>query len=87
MNQWSSVNLFTLSEKARVSSHTYIYFIFIYLLFFRLCRVFTAAQAFYPRAWAGLLSSCGGQGSHCGGFSGGAPALAHAGFGRGGTWA
>ena len=38
-------------------------------MYFWLCWVFVAAQAFLWLQWVGLLSSCGAQASHCSGFS------------------
>ena len=90
MNQWSSVNLFILSEKARVSSYIYIYIFHFYLfIIFFVCAGSSLLHGlFLQLRWVGLLCICGRQGSHCSGFSCcRAPALARMGFSRCGTWA
>jgi len=51
----------------------------IFKLYFRLCWVFVAAQAFLHFQGRGLFSSCGPQVPHCG-FCCGAQALARVGF-------
>ena len=66
--------------------------LFSYLLiYFWLCWVFVAAQAFFfffssSGKW-GSLSTCRVLASHCSGFSCGAQALEPVGFSSCGTWA
>ena len=56
-------------------------------IYFWLCWVFVAVRAFSSFGDQGLLSSCGVQASHCGGFSCcQARALGILGFGSCGKW-
>ena len=61
-------------------------FSFSFFLYFWLCWIFVAVQAFSSCGKWGLLSSCCARVSHCGGFSCGAWALGH-GLSSCGTWA
>ena len=58
------------------------------LLFIFGCAGSSLVHGLFSRCceW-GLLSSCGAQASHCGGFSCGAQALGHGAFSSCGTWA
>ena len=72
MNQWSSVNLFILSEKARVSSYTYVHIFHFYLFILLSVLGLHCCTGFFSSCGERgslLLSSCGRQGSHRGGFS------------------
>ena len=80
------VSLLPVHSKSFIFLNILIYLKFFINLLLTVLGLSCCVQAFFSCGKLGLLSSCGGQASQCGGFSCGAWALGHVGFSSCHTW-